>query len=222
MIFLLSGIAISLIFLINHRLMFRIHRIVNNYQNSCTYILYQQDDKNVWLVDCGDSEPVEDWLKLNRKCLKGVFLTHCHDDHIFGLRQLLKIMPEVNIYLSEHEGLMCVQSIRMNLSKYTSSPFQLLTNHFVELKNGESVSLFPDIDLKAIQADGHSPDSMIYKVGQFLFTGDAYVPPFPVVTKLPGGDKKRAAESLKMIENLIEDEKLIVLAGHYLGNKNDI
>ncbi len=202
--------------------MLKIERVVNNYQHSCTYILHDDEEKNAWLIDCGESEPVENWLKENGKLLKGVFLTHCHDDHIFGLRRLLKIMPNLNIYLSEHNGIKCVQDIRMNLSKYTSSPFQLLSNYYVELKNNESLLIYPDVRITAIQADGHSPDSMIYKVGSFLFTGDAYIPPLPVVTKLPGGDKNRAVESLKMIENLVEEEKLIVLAGHYIEIDNDI
>lgn len=198
--------------------MLRIHRIINNYQHSCTYILFEDEDEYAWIVDCGDSEPVKDWLNENGKILKGVFLTHSHDDHTFGLRQLLKQMPDLTVFLSAHDGIKCVQSPRMNLSKYTSSPFVLPNDHLVELKDGEDVELFTDIDMTAIQADGHSPDSMIYKVGGFLFTGDAYIPPLPVVTKLPGGEKNRAEESREMIINLVEKESLTVLSGHFIDN----
>lgn len=169
----------------------------------------------MWLVDCGSAiDDVNYWLNANQKELKGVFLTHSHDDHTFGLRRLLPAMPSIPIYLSAHEGIKCVQDIRMNLSKYTSEPFQVFSEYFVELKNGENVQLFPEVELTAIQADGHSPDSIIYKVGDWLFTGDAYIPPLAVVTKLPGADKKRAAESLEMIKKLVEKEKLIIQAGH--------
>lgn len=194
--------------------MLQIHRIVNDYQHSCTYILYEEDCEYAWLVDCGGADAVEKWLKANRKSLKGVFLTHCHDDHIYGLRHLVKELPNLIVCLSAHDGIKGVQDIRLNLSKYTSKPFQLFSDNFLELKDGETVTLFPDVEMTPIQADGHSPDSMVYRVENYLLTGDAYIPPLPVVTKLPGADKKRAAESLEMIKKLIEIEKLTVLPGH--------
>lgn len=198
--------------------MLNVHQIVNDYQHSCTYILYEEDCEHVWLVDCGSSlDEVEKWLNTNKKTLKGVFLTHSHDDHTFGLRRLLSSMPCIPIYLSAHEGIKCVQDIRLNLSKYTSAPYQVFSDHFVELEDGEKVQLFPDVNLIAFQADGHSHDSMIYQAANWLFTGDAYIPPLAVVTKLPGADKKRAAESLKMIKELVEKEKLIIQAGHSIN-----
>lgn len=198
--------------------MLNVHQIVNDYQHSCTYILYEEDCEYVWLVDCGSSlDEVERWLNTNKKTLKGVFLTHSHDDHTYGLRRLLSSMPSIPIYLSAHEGIKCVQDIRLNLSKYTSAPYQVFSDHFVELKDGDKVKLFPDVELVALQADGHSPDSIIYKVGKWLFTGDAYIPPLAVVTKLPGADKSRAAESLGMIKELVEKEKLIIQAGHSIN-----
>lgn len=202
--------------------MFNIHQIVNDYQHSCTYILYEEDCEYVWLVDCGGTEAVEAWLRDNKKTLKGVFLTHCHDDHIRGLRKIIQQQPEVKIYLSAHEGIRCVQDIRLNLSRYTSEPFQIFSNHFVELKDGDELQLFPDTELTAFQADGHSIDSMIYRVGKRLFTGDAYIPPLAVVTKLPGSDKIRAAESLEMIKGLVEKEQLIVQPGHNINTTHDV
>ena len=126
----------------------------------------------------------------------------------------VKELPNLLVCLSAHDGIKGVQDIRLNLSKYTSDPFQLFSDHFLELKDGETVTLFPDVEMTAIQADGHSPDSMVYRVENKLLTGDAYIPPLPVVTKLPGADKKRAAESLEMIKKLVEIEKLTVLPGH--------
>lgn len=194
--------------------MLKIHRIVNDYKHSCSYILYDEDCEYVWLVDCGGAEAVEEWLNSNGKLLKGVFLTHCHEDHIFGLRCLVGETPNLMVFLSAHDGIKGAQDIRLNLSKYTSEPFQLFSDHFVELNDGEVIRLFPNVEMTAIQADGHSPDSMVYRTEHYLFTGDAYIPPLPVVTKLPGADKKRAVESLEMIKGLVEIEELTVLPGH--------
>ena len=194
--------------------MLQIHRIVNEYQHSCTYILYVEDCEYIWLVDCGRAETVEEWLKAKEKRINGVFLTHCHDDHIYGLRRLVNKHPEIKVCLSAHDGIKGVQDVRLNLSRFTSEQFQLFSDYFVELKDGETVSLFPNVELIAIQADGHSPDSMVFRVENYLFTGDAYIPSLPVVTKLPGGNKKRAAESLETIMSLVANNKLTVLCGH--------
>lgn len=191
-----------------------VHKIVNDYQHSCTYILYKEECDHVWLIDCGGYGTIEHWLNDNKKSLKGVFLTHCHDDHINGLKKLLHEEPDTPIYLSSHEGIRCVQDIRLNLTKFTSEPFQIFSEHFIELEDGEKVRLFEEEELVAIHADGHSPDSIVYKVGDKLFTGDAFIPPLAVVTKLPGGNKVRAAESLKMVLELVENENLTVLSGH--------
>lgn len=199
----------------------QVHRIVNNYQHSCTYILYEDGSEDGWLVDCGSSvdEAIE-WLRINHKTLNGVFLTHCHDDHICGLKHLLEDNPEIPIYLSVHDGIRCVQDIRLNLTKYTSEPFKLISDYFVELNDGDEVEIFGGVFLSAYQADGHSLDSMVYKVDNYLFTGDAYIPPLKVVTKLPGADKAKAEESLKKILSLINSLKLTVEAGHTLEGVN--
>lgn len=199
--------------------MLQIHTIVNAYQHSCTYILYEKEVDDVWLVDCGEAGGVYEWLNVNCKEIKGVFLTHCHDDHISGLRQLIKDKPTILICLSAHEGIRCVQDIRLNLSKYTADSFRILSDHFIELKDGQNMQIFSDTEIKAIQADGHSLDSMVYRVGDYLFTGDAYIPTLDVVTKLPGADKKRATESLEMIKSLVEKENLTVLPGHDINSK---
>ena len=81
-----------------------VHRIINNYQHSCTYILYENGCCYVWLVDCGSEvAKVIEWLHTNNKTIHGVFLTHCHDDHICGLKQILKDNPKIPIYLSAHK-----------------------------------------------------------------------------------------------------------------------
>ena len=194
-----------------------VHRIINNYQHSCTYILYENGCCYVWLVDCGSEvAKVIEWLHTNNKTIHGIFLTHCHDDHICGLKQLLKDNPKIPIYLSAHDGIRCVQDIRLNLTKYTLEPFKLTSDYFVELNDGDEVEIFSDVFLTAYQTDGHSLDSMVYKVDNHLFTGDAYIPPLKVVTKLPGADKLKAEESLKKILNLINSLKLTVEAGHAL------
>ena len=72
-----------------------------------------------------------------------------------------------------------------------------------------------DTLLRVLKTDGHSPDSLSFRVNDMLFTGDAYIPPLPVVTKLPGANKPIAQQSLERIIRLIEKESLTVMPGHY-------
>lgn len=194
--------------------MLQYHRIVNSYQHSCTYILYQEQTEHVWLVDCGDYHEVKAWLIEHQKEIAGVFLTHGHDDHIYGLRPLIEEFPETPIYLSANGGIRCLHDIRLNLTKYTERSFVIDSDHFVELNDREKVELFDGVDMTCYQTDGHTDESMVYKVENYLLTGDAYIPPLQVVTKLPGANKERAAESLERIKSIIEECHLTVLAGH--------
>ena len=54
-----------------------------------------------------------------------------------------------------------------------------------------------------------------FAVGEYLFTGDAYIPGVKVVTILPGGDKRTAAASVERIKQLAEGR--VVCPGH--GNQ---
>lgn len=47
-----------------------------------------------YLVDCGDAKSVLSFLRTKSKILKGIFLTHCHYDHIYDLNDVLKWFPE--------------------------------------------------------------------------------------------------------------------------------
>ena len=190
------------------------HQIVNSYQHSCTYILYHENENHAWLVDCGDYQKIKEWLIDNKKDIAGVFITHCHMDHIYGLIPLLKDLPMVSIYVSANKGIECLQDVRLNLTKYTPQPYIIKSEHFVELNDGDKIRLFGDLEMYCYQAEGHTPDSMIYRVGNWLLTGDAYIPPLQVVTKLPGADKTKAAESVERIKKIINKYHLTVLAGH--------
>lgn len=189
-------------------------QIVNRKQSSCSYILYEDSSVDVWLVDCGDYHRIKEWLAENKKRIAGVFLTHTHWDHMYGLKELLAEEPMTLILLSSNEGLKNLADIRLNLTKFTPAPFIIEPNNYKELVDGEIIPIFKDCNLIALYTIGHSQDSVSFKADKYLFTGDAYIPSLEVVTKLPGGDKNKAFESLERIMKMIEKEGLEVLPGH--------
>ena len=94
-------------------------------------------------------------------------------------------------------------------------PYVVETERLIEVDEGAVVELFDDTVLRVLKTDGHSPDSLSFLVNDMLFTGDAYIPPLPVVTKLPGANKPMAQISLERIVNLVEKESLTIMPGHY-------
>lgn len=178
--------------------------IVNNFFVSCTYVLSAYG--NAWLVDCGDVEPLFSLLK-NKK-LKGVFLTHSHYDHIYGLNELLTLYPETLVYTNE-SGKETLFDDRKNMSLYHETPFVFEHPEQVRLvDDGDEIKLTEDIKAKVIATPGHHPSCLTFLIDDAIFTGDSYIPGIKVVTNLPQGNKKQAKESLEKIL-LLSDEKTI-------------
>ncbi len=95
--------------------MLTIDFITNRFFNSRTYILAKEDCEKVWLVDCGDTNRVLEMI--GEKSVEGVLLTHAHSDHIYGLKELIKLFPKVKVYTNA-AGVDTLKDPRLNLSHY--------------------------------------------------------------------------------------------------------
>lgn len=190
--------------------MIHIGRIVNRIFDSNTFVISCDDSKDIWLVDVGDTEKVIDILP-NDYQVKGVFLTHTHFDHLYGLNELYNNYSDMLVFVAE-SGVEALYSAKKNLSKYHESPLEYKGTKVEKLYDGSYVEIYPSISLKAISTPGHTPDSMSFLIEDNLFTGDAYIPGVKVVSKLPGGNKREAAESKQRLINLSIDK--VVYPGH--------
>lgn len=196
--------------------MLELSHIVNSVFTSRTYILTQKGSSFVWLVDCGDVPPLMDMLSSmdgSSFQIKGVLLTHVHYDHIYGLPRLKEMFPSLRVYTNEY-GKKALADIRMNYSKYHNDPIVYESENVVTCDEGPVIELFDGVQAKVYHTPGHSPSCLTYEVGDYLFTGDAYIPGIKVVTTLKGGDKVKAAESVERILRLAEGKE--ICAGHEL------
>jgi len=187
-----------------------IHIIVNTFFSSCTYVLTVDDF--LWLVDCGDVEPILPLIK--GKNLKGVLLTHAHYDHIYGLNELLRHFSNTLVYTNEC-GKDTLLNARKNMSLYHETPFVFEYPENIRIVNdGDMIEL--SYGLKAIvkATPGHHPSCLTYIIGDAIFTGDSYIPGTKVVTILPKGNKKLAQDSVEKI--LLMSEGRIIYPGHYV------
>lgn len=185
-----------------------IERFVSTVFLSNIYLLLGKCLKRNWLVDVGNLGA--DIKRVS--ALQGVFITHSHFDHIYGLNELLARFPSMVVYTSAYgkEGL---YSDRLNFSRYHESPFVFQGQNVVVLKEGDRVSLENGLEMEVLETPGHDPGCLCYKLGHYLFTGDSFIPGVPTVTKLRGGDKKVNLASLKKIREYITNET-VVCPGH--------
>ena len=194
--------------------MVKVSHIVNSVYTSRTYILTQEGSPSVWLIDCGDVPPLMDVLSSiggGSSIIKGVLLTHVHYDHIYGLPRLTEIFPSLRVYTNEY-GKKALTDIRLNYSKYHNDPIAYESENVVTCDEGSVIELFDGVQAKVYHTPGHSPSCLTYEVGDYLFTGDAYIPGIKVVTTFKGGNKQEAAESVERILRLADGKE--ICAGH--------
>lgn len=196
----------------------KVFRFVNKQTTSNTYVIEHIESDNVWLIDIGVFNEIINFLS-NKKLVQGVFLTHTHYDHILYIKKLVNNFPNLNIYTS-NDGIRYLSSPKLNLSEYHNCPISLETKNTFMLKEGSEIQLFNNIYIKTFETPGHNTDCLTYLMGNYLFSGDSYIPNQKVVTKLRGGDKNENRKSLIKIFDII-DSNTIICSGHGSVYKNN-
>lgn len=191
----------------------KIYTIRNMILQSCSYLLYEDKKDDCYLIDCGDADPIFQFLKEKNKILKAVFLTHSHYDHIYGLNTILGTYPDVVVVCSKLtiEGL---QNADINLSyMYDSGDYVVKNAIIIDVKEYKQEVLCNKI--YAFPTPGHDLDCLTYIIGDNIFTGDAYNPDFEVFTRWRRSSEKDASISIQKILNMVEEKHLKIFAGHY-------
>lgn len=189
--------------------------IVNSIFTSITYILPVGDSRNCWLVDCGDVDKVieQGWH------VRGVLLTHAHFDHIYGLNRLMEIFPDALVYTNA-EGEKSLQNPKWNFSRYHEEieNFVFRKPENVRVLDAEGTLDLYGMSVEVLFTPGHEPSCISYRVGEYLFTGDSYIPGVNVVKTFPRSNKEQAAESLVRLQEL-KRSGLKIMPGHWIENK---
>lgn len=187
-----------------------IEHIVNHIFNSKTYILPTGNDKDCWLVDCGDVEKIiaQGWN------IRGVLLTHAHTDHIYGINKLLETFPDALIYTNA-EGEKGLQNPKWNFSRYHDDveDFIISSPQNIRVIEQEGTLQIDDLTVKVLFTPGHEPSCLSFQIGTTLFTGDAYIPGIKVVTTFPRSNKQLAIVSEQRLKAL-EATGIKIMPGH--------
>lgn len=189
----------------------KVKQVINSKFTSNTYIISKPECDWIWLIDIGEIEGVLGYIPKD-VIVKGVFITHPHYDHIYGLNYLIGLFPDCVVHTSElgMEGLF---SDKLNLSFYHDESIIFKGTNIQILHENDMTELFENCFLEVLETPGHNWGSLTFKIKNYLFPGDSYIPNTEVVTKLKGGNKDESKKSLKKImENIYENT--IICPGH--------
>ena len=187
--------------------MWKLRKVTNKIFCSNTYVIHHLQD--AYMIDVGDIEPI-----MNTALdIKGVFITHGHHDHLYGINDLIQKFPSCTIYTSR-TGVDALRSGKRNFSTYSKEgTIEYQGGNIKVLKTGDCIELFPNCFIKTYETPGHDDNCLTYMLDGYLFTGDSYIPGTKVVTKLPRGNKEQALQSLELIRSLCNKDT-IICPGH--------
>lgn len=192
--------------------MIHIQQVVNQIFSSNTFVISQDDSYDCWLVDVGDFYKVLNLIPTKAQ-IKGVFLTHTHIDHIYGINELHRTFPNCVVYTSTY-GKEALFSAKKNFSYYHEAPLTYNGTEVSILHEGSSIELYPSVKICVYETPGHCPSCLSYEVLHAFFSGDSYIPGVEVVSKLPSGDKVLAQLSRQRIISLSDGKVLYPGHGH--------
>src|SRR5574344_2714232 len=127
----------------------------NSILNSCSYCIYDDTNKYGYIVDVGDVEPIMSFVTENRINIKGIYLTHSHFDHVYGLNLIANLIPIVPIYCSA-ETLCGLKDERINMAYiYLDDDFIIPSDErFTIINHGSVISCF-SMNIEIISCSGH-------------------------------------------------------------------
>ncbi len=186
--------------------MLQVKQIVNRIFTSNTYVLYDDAYDYCWLIDIGDFNKVADAIPTG-VVVRGVFLTHTHFDHTYGINALHKAYPNCLVYTADY-GKTALYDEKKNFSKYHEAPFAYEGADVAVLHDNDKVEIYPDLFITAIATPGHCPSCLTYVLNDWIFTGDSYIPNMKVVTKLPNGNRIQAKRSIDIILQMAQGKTI--------------
>ena len=148
-------------------------------------------ENEIIVVDCGLSFPEDDmlgvdlvipditYLERNVEKIKGLIITHGHEDHIGSIPYLLKKI-NIPIYATR----LAAGLIRNKLEEHK----QLRSTTLIEVMQGETINLGKNFKVEFIRSSHSIPDSVMLAIntpaGTILHTGDFKVDYTPIDGKL--------------------------------------
>lgn len=175
------------------------------------YIVADEETKEGILIDvAGAIDKIYNYIENMNLKLKYVILTHCHGDHIAGLRELKKNYPNIKIVINEDEKEGLVDDT-INLCSFLSLPENYIEADIL-VKEGDVLE-FGNLKAQIIHTPGHTCGSMSILINDAVFTGDTLFKEVYGRTDLKTGSQREIMWSIK--DKLLKlSDNTIVYPGH--------
>lgn len=187
---------------------------------NCTIVEYKNE---MIMIDCGLTFPDEDMLGVdivipdftyveeNKDKLKGIFITHGHEDHIGGIAYLLKTV-DTNVYCSK-----LTKGLLENKFKEHG-----LNSNRLKMVNVNNTVKVGNLSAEFIRVSHSIPDSCAIAVkspiGTILFTGD-FKMDFTPIDGEPTDIQKLASLGRKGLLCLFSDSTNVEIEGSSMSEK---
>ena len=178
---------------------------IGSLQTNC-YMVWEDGSDTCILIDPGyEPELLLEQVRLQRKTLEAILLTHGHFDHVGGVKQIAA-ETGCKVYI-------CAEELKQPL-RYSDGL------HYTDTVAEGDVLALAGLTLQVLHTPGHTPGCVCYLCGDTLFSGDTLFAGTCGRTDLPGGDFKAIQASLQRLAALEGDLK--VLPGHGMATSLDL
>lgn len=198
------------------------------WQTNC-YLIYDLASKEAAIVDAG--WPIDKLLACiedNGLKLRYIFITHCHQDHIVGVPEILKQFPNTKlcvpkkefddiklysqwkkIYASKDVG---VWEKNSDIVKLMNFDYGLVREPDIYIEENQEYKL-GNFSIQALNIPGHSRGSTCYFVKNILFSGDLISYNSVGYLNYKLGSKDEIIKSVRKLYKIFTD-KTIIYPGH--------
>ena len=143
-----------------------VKQFVNESLTSNAYLVRLEDSLECVLVDIGEYTELKKHLAQNDLSVQALFLTHCHYDHILGIREFLREFPNASIcaHLDTFESL---KNSKLNLSFYRDLPIEveILPRNRIQMVD-QDVEI-ASLKVSSLHTPGHNYGSLSFVIGNF-------------------------------------------------------
>lgn len=163
---------------------------------TCCYILWAEGEAGCAVIDPGGEAARIREACAGRK-IQAILLTHGHFDHIRAVEELARDGAEIIIH---REDAPMLTDPEMNagwlVGERVVAPPATRT-----VREGDQLTC-AGVDFTVLHTPGHTPGSVCYQTGRWLFTGDTLFHGGYGRTDLPGGSTRQLADSLRRLTPL--------------------